>query len=259
MASVRDILLQSGVDQYTINSLDERVTGALQNVLSEAELQKTSVDQFWANTYAPGIQQWEQEKSDLGRRLAASESQRAAYERERQVLVEQGIVTGDNSVKPNNSFTTPGTPTFSGDPNDFVGRVSQGLSQLSDADWKHKQLYGQPLPIAPSELIKEADRLGISPMEAAERKFKFAAKEQELRDNRIREEVESKVRREFAEKAGSNPDLRQPSGSAKYADTRRAVEKGELRDPLRLTQAERRQQALNSIHKHIEERQQRDA
>jgi hypothetical protein len=96
-------------------------------------------------------------------------------------------------------------------------------------------------------------------MEAAERKFKFAAKEQELRDNRIREEVESKVRREFAEKAGSNPDLRQPSGSAKYADTRRAVEKGELRDPLRLTQAERRQQALNSIHKHIEERQQRDA
>jgi len=133
------------------------------------------------------------------------------------------------------------------------------LSQLSDADWKHKQLYGQPLPIPPSQLIAEADRLGISPMEAAERKFKFSAKEQELRESRIRQEVETKVRREFAEKAGSNPDFRQPSGSAKYAETRRAVEKGEMKDPLRLTQPERRAQALAAIHKHVEERQQRDA
>jgi hypothetical protein len=96
-------------------------------------------------------------------------------------------------------------------------------------------------------------------MEAAERKFKFSAKQQELRDQQIRSETETKIRKEFAEKAGSNPDLRQPSGSAKYAESRRAVEKGELRDPLRLTQAERRQQALNSIHKAVEERQLRDA
>jgi len=142
MASVRDILLQSGVDQYTINSLDERVTGALQNVLSEAELQKTSVDQFWANTYAPGVAAWETEKSDLGRKMASAEAQRAALERERQVLVEQGLISRDSSTQPRNDggqymSQTPGTPTFSGDPNEFVSRVSRGLSQLSDIEWKY--------------------------------------------------------------------------------------------------------------------------
>lgn len=153
---------------------------------------------------------------------------------------------------------TPGTPTFSGDPNEFVSRVSRGLSQLSDVEWKYRKLYNQPLPESPSSLIAEADRLGISPMEAADRKYKFSAKEQELRDSTIRQEVETRIRKEFAEKSGSNPDMRLPSGNSTYAETRRAIETGKLKDPTRMTPQERRQQALNSIHKSLEEREQRD-
>ena len=40
MTTVREILEQSGLDPYTINSLDPQVTGALQNVLSKAEEDK---------------------------------------------------------------------------------------------------------------------------------------------------------------------------------------------------------------------------
>jgi hypothetical protein len=261
MATVSEILQQAGLTSYEINSIDPKLTNAFGRVLSEAELQKTSVDEFWANTYNPGIAQWEQEKSDLGRRLAAAESQRTAYERERQVLIEQGLVTGDNFSQPRSSggqMQTPGTPSFV-DPNEIVSRAGQGLTQLADIEWKHKNIFGKPMNIPPSQLVAEADRQGISLAEAAERKFGFSKREQELRESKIRQEAETKVRKEFAEKGGSNPDLRQPSGSAQYADTRRAVEKGEMRDPTRMTQAERRQQALNSIHKAVEERQQRDA
>ena len=161
-------------------------------------------------------------------------------------------------MRPTSTFSTPGTPTFSGNPNEFVGKVTQGLSQLSDIEWKYKQLYGKPLPDPPSALIAEADRLGISPSEAAERRYKFSAKQQELRDQQIRSETESKIRREFAEKSGSNPDMRLPSGNSKYAEVRRAVEQGKLKDPTRMSPQERRAQALNSIHKSLEERKQRD-
>ena len=46
MPTVREILQQSGVDEYTINSIDQSVMTGFQNVLTEAENQKTSVDDF---------------------------------------------------------------------------------------------------------------------------------------------------------------------------------------------------------------------
>ncbi len=82
--------------------------------------------------------------------------------------------------------------------------------------------------------------------------------EQQRRDDQIRREAEDKVRREFGEKFGNNPDTRVPSGSAKFADAQRAVKASELKDPTRLSPQERRAQALRSIHKSIEERQERE-
>lgn len=262
MATVQEILRNAGLSDYEINTLDERTTQAFGQVLSEAELQKTSVDAFWRDTYSPGIAAWEQERSETARRIASVEARNAAYERERQVLAEQGIVTKDNLVPPRNAqgeYVTPGSPTFTGDPNEFVGKVAQGLSQLSDIEFTYRSLYNSPLPILPSEIIGAADRAGVTPMQYADRQWKFSEKKREIHDNQIRQEAETKVRKEFAEKTGSNPDMVRPSGSAKFADVRRAVERGELKDPLKLDAAGRRKQALEAIHKHIEEREQRDA
>ena len=197
MPTVQQILKNAGLSDYEINSLDGRTTQAFGQVLSEAELQKTSVNEFWENTFNPGIQQWETERSDLGRRLAAAEAQKAAYERERQILVEQGIVTGDNLTRPTNSSTTPGTPTF-GDANDIVSRAGEGLTQLADIEWRHRNVFGKPMDIPPSQLVSEASRAGLSLSEAAERKFGFSKKEQQVREERIRQEERGKVQREYA-------------------------------------------------------------
>ena len=71
MSTVREILQQSGIDEYSINSLDDRVTSALQNVLTKAETDRVSVQDFWEHTYNPGVAAWESERGDLARKLAA--------------------------------------------------------------------------------------------------------------------------------------------------------------------------------------------
>ncbi|MFZ0742970.1 MAG: hypothetical protein WAM85_01110 [Terracidiphilus sp.] len=263
MTTVREILEASGVDTYEINSINPQVMGALEGVLSKAEQDRVSVNEFWKNTYNPGIAAWEAEKGDLARKLAQAEAQKAALLAERTALAESGIVGAElpiNTGQSRNStgqYATPGTPTF--DPNDVVSRASQGLAAIADADWKHRQLYGQPLPISPSELVRQADAQGISPMDYASRQFKFQQKEQEIHDSKIRAEVEEKVRREFSERNGANPDVAQPRGSSRFADVQRAMKAGELKDPLTLSPEQRRAQALASIHRHVEERERRDA
>lgn len=265
MSSVREILQQSGIDEYTINSLDERVTGALGNVLAKAEQDKMSVDQFWTNTYNPGVSQWEAEKSDLARRIAASEARNAALERERQVLAEQGLVT-ESPVTPRNDrgqYVTPGTPTFSGDANDIVSRASMGLAQIADVDYRHRALFNAPMPITPSQLIKEADARGVDPLSYAEQRFGFSKKETEIaaqrekeKEQAIRDDERRKMTSQYTDSGGSfNPMTASTSMSA----IRRATQAGERKDPLKLDAAGRRKQALESIHRAVEERAQRDA
>jgi hypothetical protein len=272
MASVRDILLQSGVDQYTINSLDERVTGALQNVLSEAELQKTSVDEFWKNTYSPGIAQWEQDRTQMTQRIARAEAEKAALLAERSALAESGIVGAElpiNISQQRNSggqyMPTPGTPVFS-NPDEFIGRAAQGFNQILDITHRHQQLYGKPMGIQPSALIAEADRLGISPSELAERKFSFSKREGEIQvqrqkeaEERIRQDERQKMLGRYSDSSGLNANPVQGANGGGMASVRKDMLEGKLKDPTRMSPQERHQQALNSIHRHIEERQQRDA
>jgi len=91
MSSVREILEQSGIDTYTINSLDDRVTSALGNVLAQAELQKTSVEEFWNNTFNPGIAAWENERGELSKKLATAESEKARLLAYQDTLRQQGL------------------------------------------------------------------------------------------------------------------------------------------------------------------------
>jgi hypothetical protein len=282
MPTVQEILRQSGFRDSEIEVLDERAKVAFTNVLQQAqaereqaELQKTSVDEFWRNTYNPGIAAWEQERAEVAKKIAAAEAKAAYLERERQALRESGLVSddlpnftpgrGSSGRFTSGAGTTPGTPTFV-DPNEFVGRAAQGLAQIADVDYRHRALYNQPMPVTPSQLIQEADKLGISPTEYAERKFGFSKRESEIaaqrakeHDDKIRTETRAQADREWAERTGSNPDVRQPQGSSKYAEIRRAVKQGERPDPTKLTPEQRRRATLDAIHKDIERRESIDA
>lgn len=264
MTTVREILEQSGVDTYTINSLDSQVTGALQNVLTKAEQDKLSVDQFWTNTYNPGIAQWESERQELARKLATAESEKARLLAYQDTLRQQGLADDAPPRNAAGQFTTPGTPQFSGDPLEFVSRAAMGLAQIADVDHRHRSLFNAPMPITPSQLIKEADARGVDPLSYAEQRFGFSKKEGELQQQRAKE-AEERIRQDERQKImgkysdGATGSFNPMAASGSMAAIRRATEQGERKDPLKLDAAGRRQQALNAIHKAVEERERRDA
>ena len=259
MSTVREILQQSGIDEYSINSLDDRVTSALQNVLTKAETDRVSVQDFWEHTYNPGVAAWEAEKGDLARKLATAESEKARLLAYQNTLRQQGLA---DDAPP--QMLTPGTPQFNGDANEFVSRAARGLQEIADVDYKHRALFNAPMPVTPSELIRQADARGLSPGEFAERQFGFSKKESELAaqraqeaEQRIRQDERAKIVSKYSD--GQSGSFNPMAASGSMGAIRRATQEGKLVDPLKLDAAGRRKQALESIHRAVEERQQRDA
>ena len=265
----------------------EESVAAAKAAQEAAELNKRSIDEFWNNTYNPGIAAAEAEKTRLAKLAADAQAEAAYYKAQREgYLGALGIKPDDAplftpSAKTEPVQVTPGTPTFI-DPNVVISRVGDGMNTISDIQWKYASLYGgQPLPIAPSELIKQADAVKLSPADYAARTFKFAEKEAaraaaqaKAHDDEIRaavaaeKEAEKKAEIERIQNehnaklksmaettgVGANPDLRAPAGSAKFADLRRATQAGERPDPTKMSAEERRKATLSNIHKAIEER-----
>ncbi len=120
------------------------------------------------------------------------------------------------------------------------------------------------MEIQPSALISEADRLGISPAELAERKFSLSKRESEIQvqrqkeaEERIRADERSKVMNKYSD--GQSGSINPMAANNSMSAIRRAAQTGERPDPLKLDAAGRRKAALEAIHKSLEERQQRDA
>jgi hypothetical protein len=151
------------------------------------------------------------------------------------------------------------------------------LGTLTDIQWKYQRLFNEPLPISPTQLVKEAEAQRLDPAAYAEKRFNFQAREQEL-VRKTQEEHDAKIRaeaaapyeqklaeaetarqkaieetdRKWAEKIGSNPDVRiaQPS---RFADVARAVKANERPDPLNLNEQQRRQATSVAIKHEISE------
>ncbi len=250
-----------------------------------AELQKRSVDEFWANTYNPSVATWETEKQKLVKEAADRAAEAAYYKAQRTTVLEPlGIKLEDAPeykpiADPAKPVVTPGTPTLI-DPKEFLSRVDKGVYSIQDIAWKYQSLYnGQPLPISPSELVANADALKLQPMEYATRTFKFAEKEAErtaairkaeldaattaavaARDAEHKTEMDKQKAeydaelRKKSEQFSPNPNVNTPPGSAKFADLRRAQQAGERKDPLTMTPEQRREATRTNIHKVLEER-----
>jgi hypothetical protein len=277
---------QAAVKAETDRKAAEASEVAAKAAQEAAELQKRSVDEFWKDTYNPGMAAWEKERQELAKKASDAEAKAAYYEKQREsYLGTLGIKPEDapTFVPPVNNTVvdpnkTPGTPTFV-EPNVIVGRIGDGMNTINDIMYKHQVLYNKPLPIPPSQLIANADALKLSPMEYAARTFKFAEKEAEMRQAEAKahddaiaaaavaasevkyKEETDRLKAEFnakeklrAEQGGSNPDVKLPPGSARFADLQRATKAGERPDPLKMTPQERKQTTLNNIHKALEER-----
>jgi hypothetical protein len=271
--TVEQVLRQTGFNDEEIQRLDQRIVSGVGNVLTAAtaaqeaaELAQRSNREFYDQTISPALNSWDQERNELLSKAANAEATAEFYRLQNAQAREGGFVAKDapnySQARDNNGryvAGSGGSPIFTGDMNEFAQRAGQAIATLSDLQWKHQSLFGSPMPVSPSELIKEADRAGVDPVSFADRKFGFGKREQELaaekakkHDDGIRQEVETKLRREYAEKVGGNPDVRQGVVS-RISEVNRAVKEGARPDPLMMSDSARQQATRRSIHERISE------
>lgn len=259
-----------------------------------AELAQRSNVDFYEQKIVPSLAGWDDEKQKLENARIAAESQAAFYRTQVEGAKTGGFIPTDapGYVPPTTDPAkrdaegkyvaggggTPGSPTYM-DPQKLAAQFSDKAAELSNIEWRYRSLYNGVMPIAPSQLIAEADAQKLNPTAYAEKRFNFSQREQELNAARTLEH-ETKLRTEsaaakdaewqekmkareaefaaekkqLAEKSGNNPDVRVPAGSAKFADIKRAVEAGELPNPLKMTDAQRRAATTRQIHAAIAER-----
>lgn len=260
MPTVQEILKQTGLSDEQITALDTKAVQAFTSVLSTAEQERQRAEverranaQFYAESIAPALDSWATEKANydaqLGYYKSQIESARASglefapppgQQRDNQGRYVAGAPGG-----------TPGSPTFTiQDVRDGLGST---LGTLTDIQWKYQTLYGKPMPISPTELVRQAEAQRLDPATYAARTYQFAEKEaeqqrktQEEHDAKIRADAEAARDRHWAEKMGSNPDVR-IAQSSRYADVQRAVKAGERPDPLMLNEQQRKQATRQAI------------
>ena len=270
--------------------------------LDKVQLEGRSNVDFYETKIVPGLTGWQNEKNDLASKLANAEALAAFYKTQNEKAREGGFVAADAPVftppaPPAGQVTPPapvrdasgryvagptGSPVFEGgfDPQAFRREAADALVEIENLRWKYGQLYGgAPLPIAPSELIKQAEAQKLPVTQYAAKIFNFQQKEQEAvaaaakaHDDQVaatavaaqkaeHEAEVKKIRDEYAAKerariegGGNNPDLRTPPGASKFAEVRKAEQEGTRKSPLMMTDAERRAATRKQIHSEIAER-----
>jgi hypothetical protein len=271
MPTVEEVLRQSGFSDDEIKGLNPKAITVFSGVLSTAEkerqealtareaaelAQRSNAD-FYDNQIAPALVGWADEKSKLDAELAYYRTQQKSLQ-DSGILPDSPARDGQGRYVTNAPGATPGSPAF--DVNKVYERAGDAVGILTDIQWEHQRLFGQPLPLAPTELVRKADALKLDPRTYAARTFNWDARRSELeqkakqaeRDAIVRE-VEQRKDREWSERVGSNPDIRLPQNS-RYSDVARAVKAGTLPDPLSLNEVERRKATAQAIRADIQDR-----
>jgi hypothetical protein len=258
MPTVQEVLRQSGFNDDEIAAMDGRAITAFSSVLSRAEQEKQDNINFYENSIVPSLTAWDEEKQRIENEKARVAAEAAFYRTQAEEARKSGFIPGDAP-----SFQTrdgqgryvagsTGSPVF--EPQEVIKKAGDGLALIADVDWRHRQLFDRPLPISPSELIRQADARRQDPMTYASQAFGFTQREQELQkqqqeahDSKIRTEAEAARDRFWAERTGSNPDVRRSGRSPEMTDIARATKAGKLPDPLLLGENERRQATRQAI------------
>lgn len=258
-------------------------------VKEAAEVARRANEEFYDQTIAPALNNWGTEKANL-------EAQAAFYRAQNEAARQAGFVPTEApafQAQPAATGATtqtrdaqgryvsgapgsvPGSPTFTIE--DVKNGLGSTLGTLTDIQWKYQSLFGKPMPIPPTELVRQAEAVKLDPAAYAARTFGFAEKEAEMarktqedHDKQVAElatkpyeqklaEAEAAAKkavedndRKWAEKIGSNPDVRlvQPS---RFTEVARAVKSGERPDPLLLNESQRRQATATAIRHEIAE------
>jgi hypothetical protein len=271
MPTVQEVLKQTGLTDEEIGKLDPKIiTGFTQVVstaaqtLEQAELAKRAQADQWDKEISPALDKWANDSANLS-------AERDYYKTLAEKAKEGGFVPAAAPFTPPNpapgnrgadgkfvagAGDVPGSPKFvEGLRNELGG----AFAFVADTSWKYRSLFGTEMPDSPTVLIREATAQRMSPSEWAAKKYNFAAKETEIKaaeqkkhDDAIRAEQKAQSDKEWAERVGNNPDVRQAQVS-KFSTLEKAVKSGERPDPLKSTREQRHVQTGQIIRKEIAE------
>jgi hypothetical protein len=268
MATVHEILKASGYTDEQITGMDQKTITVFNNVLSEAtaqreaaELAKRSYVDYYEQQISPALLAWDSEKSQQDNAMAQLRAENAYYRTQNEAARQSGFIASDapgytprdagGRYIPNVAGATPGSPTFSVET--VYQRAGDAIGVLADIQWEHERLYGTKMPLSPSELVRQADSVKLHPREYASRHFKWEERraemqkqEQEKHDSQIRRDAEQARDRVWAERTGSNPDVRLGQ-SSRFSDASKAVRAGNRVDPLSLSDQDRRRATAQAI------------
>ena len=266
MKTVEEVLRETGLTDEQIKALDAKVMTGLTTVVStaaqtleQAELAKRATAQQYETEIAPALDKWANEK-------AAQDSRIAAYEAALKAAKEGGFQIPEILLKPTetprsedgkfvaNRNQVPGSPEFQKKLTDDIGGA---FSFVAETTWKYRTLYGTEMPDSPVTLIREATAQRMSPTDYAAKKYDFAGKEaakkaeeQKKHDDAIRKEASDAKDKEWSEKVGNNPNIRQAEVS-RFSQLDKAVKAGERPDPLKMNREQRHAATRDTILKDI--------
>jgi len=273
MPTVSEILKQTGLTDEQIAALDPKAISAFGGVLStaeqerqraaaereRAEIERRSNAQFYDESIAPALNSWGSEK-------AAKDAEISFYKSQLESARSSGFVPvdppeprrdGQGRYVAGAPGSTPGSPTFTME--DVRNGLGSTLGTLADLQWRYQRLYNEPMPISPTQLVREAEGQRLDPVAYAERRFGFAAKEKELAEKAEQAKIDAATQaavqandRKWAEKLGSNPDIR-AAQSSRFSDVARAVKAGDRPDPLMLNESQRKMATRQAIHHEVTE------
>src|SRR6266851_6135617 len=227
MKTVAEILKETGLTDEQISALDPKVTAGLTTVVSTAAQAQEAAEnakrlqaQQYDQEIAPALDAWGNEKAQKDAEIAFYKAQLEGAKAGG--FVPAALPNAPAPVAPArtpdgkfvaNANPVPGSPEYVAN---FRKEAGAAIGSMLDLTWKYQSLYGTPMPDSPTALIAEANAQRMDPVSYAAKKYDFAGKEaakkaaeQKAHDDAIVKATEDKKDKEWAEKFGNNPMIRQ--------------------------------------------------
>lgn len=274
--SVAEILKETGLNDEQIAALDAKAIQGFTAVLStataaeqaaatareEAERAQRAQRDLYDGQIAPALDGWATEKANL-------EAQVAFYRTQNEQARAGGFVPKEapgytppnadpNATRgPDGRYVAGGNPV-PGSPKYLTQEEAlAAFASTSYVQNEYFRLYKEPFPDNILDVAREAGEQHLDIKAYADRKYKFPEKRSEItaarqkeHDDGIRAETAKAKDKEWAEKVGSNPNVR-VAESSRFSNLTAGVKSGEVKDPLSMSREERHRATQGMIQKDI--------
>jgi hypothetical protein len=280
MATVEDILRQTGFSDDQIKAMDGKAITAFSTVLTTAEAAQRAADAakveaaeklrlqsaLYENEIVPALNNWGTDKANLEATVEFYRKQNEAARTAGFIPKDAPGYTAPGQPPTASPARDPGTGQYVPGANPVPGSPGLDLNQItsaiSNAQWFQQEYFnlnGRMPPDAFGAVWKEATDSRMPFQAYVEKKYDYPklrteaqARRQKEHDDAIVKETEARLHKEYAERGGSNPMVR-VGGPSQYAEVRKGIAQGTMRDPLTLNKEQRHQQAAQMIDKDLNE------